>query len=292
MSHSPEYVAARAVLLDALGILGPQGRGVVLVGARAIYLRVGDTGLAVSLHTTDADLGLRPDLLAPSPELAACMTGAGFRHDSPSSVGIWVAEREIGGVPGLAQVDLLVPDAVSGRAGQGKRSPHIPPHDPRAARIVRGLEGALFDHDAMRVRALDPADTREFELAVAGPAALVIAKAHKIRERLTQPKRANTVAKDALDVLRVLRGTAEDDVAARWRALLEGSTSPDTVRIATAVVAREALEFLRAEFAVPAGRGCDLAVQAAIGTEEPEMIRASLADLARRVVLRIDRAQR
>lgn len=291
MTHSPEYVAARAVLLDALDILGSQRRGVVLVGAQAICIRVGDSGLAVSLHTTDADLGLIPDLLAATPELAACMTRAGFRHDSASSVGIWVADRVIDGAPGLAQVDLLVPDAVSGRAGEGKRRPDIPPHDPRAARIVRGIEGALFDHDTMRVGALDPTDARAFDVAVAGPAALVIAKAHKIRERLGQVRRANTVAKDALDVLRVLRGTSEDDVAERWCALLAEGTSPDTVRIATAVVARDALEFVRSEFAVAGGRGCELAVQAAIGTEEPAMIRASLAELARRVVTRIDRGR-
>lgn len=292
MSHFPEFVAARAALLDALQVLGAQRDGVVLVGAQAIYLRVGAAGLAVTPHTTDADLSLRPDLLAPSPELAACMASAGFRHDSASSVGIWVADRDFGGVPGLAQVDLLVPDAVSGRAGLGKRSPDIPPHDPRAARIVRGIEGALYDHDVMLIRALDDVDTRAFEIAVAGPAALLVAKAHKIRERLAQPKRANTVAKDALDVLRVLRGCPEEAVAARWCSLLAGETSDDAVRVTTALVASEALEFFRSEFSVPGGRGCGLAVQAAVGAEDPEILRASLADLARRVSTRIAGARR
>jgi len=287
MTTSPEYVAARAALLDALDVLGPQRAGLVLVGAQAVYLRAGDGGLAVTLHTTDADLGVRPELLAPDPELAACMTKAGFRHDSASSVGIWISDRQIDGRPFEAQVDLLVPDAVSGRPGQGKRSPEIPPHDPRAARIVRGLEGALFDFDPMTIASLSPADSRAFEIAVAGPAALVVAKAHKIKERLTQQKRAHTVAKDALDVARLLRGCADDEIARRWRALLDGATSDDPVRSATAAVAREALDFFAGAFAVPAGPGCKLALDAAVGAEDPDLLLASITELSGRVVRQV-----
>jgi hypothetical protein len=180
-----------------------------------------------------------------------------------------------------------VPDAVGGRRGQEKRSARIPPHDDRAARNVRGLEGALFDFDLMTIDALDAADKRRFEIAVAGPAALVVAKAHKIRERLSRPKRSNTIAKDALDVVRILRGCTEEDVARRWRSLLEGGAPDDNVRRATSVVAAEAMEFIRAEFAVGAGRGCDLTVRAAAGTEDPDLLRASTVDLARRVLDRL-----
>lgn len=41
----PEYVEARRVLLDALEALGPHRKAVVLVGAQAIYLRVGEGNL-------------------------------------------------------------------------------------------------------------------------------------------------------------------------------------------------------------------------------------------------------
>lgn len=37
----PQYVAARAVLLDALEALGPQRDAVIVVGAQAIYLHTG-----------------------------------------------------------------------------------------------------------------------------------------------------------------------------------------------------------------------------------------------------------
>jgi hypothetical protein len=44
--HDPEYIAARRVLLDALEALGAQRKAIVLVGAQAIYLRVGAGDMA------------------------------------------------------------------------------------------------------------------------------------------------------------------------------------------------------------------------------------------------------
>ncbi|GEM_PF-3526940 len=51
----PEYVAARRVLLDAYEALGTHRKAVVLVGAQAIYLHVGEGDLAVTPYTTDGD---------------------------------------------------------------------------------------------------------------------------------------------------------------------------------------------------------------------------------------------
>jgi hypothetical protein len=58
-NHDPEYVAARRVLLDALEALGPHRKAVVLVGAQAIYLHVGEGDMAVAPFTTDGS-GRRP----------------------------------------------------------------------------------------------------------------------------------------------------------------------------------------------------------------------------------------
>ena len=46
------YVVARRVLLDALDALGTHREAVVVVGAQAIYLRVGEADLAVAAFTT------------------------------------------------------------------------------------------------------------------------------------------------------------------------------------------------------------------------------------------------
>ena len=53
------YIIARRVLLDALDALGAHRNAVVLVGAQAIYLRVGEADLAVAPYTTDGDLAMR-----------------------------------------------------------------------------------------------------------------------------------------------------------------------------------------------------------------------------------------
>lgn len=44
--YDPEYVEARRVLLDALEALGNHRKAVVLVGAQAIYQRVGAGNLS------------------------------------------------------------------------------------------------------------------------------------------------------------------------------------------------------------------------------------------------------
>ena len=56
----------------------------------------------------------------------------------------------------------------------------------------------------MPLHSLAPDDARSFEVAVAGPAGLLVAKLHKIAERETTPDR--WAPKDGLDVLRILRG--------------------------------------------------------------------------------------
>lgn len=63
------YVMARRVLLDALDALGLHRDALVLVGAQAVYLRVGAADMAVAPYTTDADLVIDPAVLAAIPPL-------------------------------------------------------------------------------------------------------------------------------------------------------------------------------------------------------------------------------
>ena len=62
---------------------------------------------------------------------------------------------------------------------------------------------SAVDHVLVRVGALDDADTRTFDVRVAGVAALMVAKLHKIAERKGSPDRLQD--KGGLDVLRLLR---------------------------------------------------------------------------------------
>jgi hypothetical protein len=110
----------------------------------------------------------------------------------------------------------MVPDTMG---GGGRRGARLGPHGNRSARKARGLEAALVDNGTIALQALAPADDRIVEARVAGVAALVVAKAHKLGERLQRaPDRLGP--KDALDVLRLLRTRETDVIAAGFGRLL------------------------------------------------------------------------
>jgi hypothetical protein len=185
----PGYIQARRVLLDALVALAPHAPALVVAGAQAIYLRTGTGELAIAPYTTDGDLAVDPALLAPEPALDAAMTAAGFEpwiqggHAEP---GIWVAEATIHGESILIPVDLIVPEGFA--PSGGRRGARLGPHGNKAARRARGLEAALVDKSQMPVAALDAADERSVVVDVAGVAALLVAKAHKIHDRLASTR--------------------------------------------------------------------------------------------------------
>lgn len=84
----------------------------------------------------------------------------------------------------------------------------------------------MVDNEWMVVSALDEADSRRYEARVAGPAALVVAKLHKIGERAsTAPGRL--VDKDAHDIYRVLIHMPTEPLAADLRRLLSDAVPGD-----------------------------------------------------------------
>src|SRR5581483_8135701 len=76
--EADEVVAARRALLDALEALEMHRDAVVLVGAQAIYVRLGEADVAVSPFTVDGDLAIDPDVLADTPPIAEAMMAANF----------------------------------------------------------------------------------------------------------------------------------------------------------------------------------------------------------------------
>lgn len=262
------YVLARRVLLDALEALGPHQGAIVLVGAQAVYLRVGEADLAVTPFTTDGDLAIDPAVLAEIPPLEQALRRAGFLPKTEDSVGVWITRRQTRQRADVeVAVDLLVPASVS--PGQGRRAARLPGHDARAARIVRGLEGALVDADLMKLEALEAGDPRAFDLRVAGPAALLVAKVHKISERQGTDRQSD---KDALDVLRLLRGIQTEELATRYARLLSDPRS--------ASVARAGQDLLEKQFGNRAGSGIEMAVRSAGALASADEIAASCEALA------------
>ncbi|MBN2195738.1 MAG: hypothetical protein JW751_23170 [Polyangiaceae bacterium] len=245
------YVMARRVLLDALDALGNHRSAIVLVGAQAVYLRVGDADLAVTPYTTDGDLVIDPAVLAQIPPLERALMDAGFYPKAKDSVGVWLTTRRTSQhIDANIAIDLLVPASVS--PGTGRRSARLPGHDTRAARIVRGLDGAIVDADVMRLAALEASDARAVDVRVAGPAALLVSKVHKIDDRTGSNRQSD---KDALDVLRLLRGTETDDLAARYAKLLGDTRSEQA--------ARRGRDLLEAQFSKRQNLGVRMAIRSA-----------------------------
>jgi hypothetical protein len=201
----PRYLAARKVLLDALTALAPHDKAIIVAGSQAIYLHTGANDIGIAPYTTDGDLALDPTLLGDEPELEAAMRRAGFDllAGDRRQPGSWTATIDIDGEPRIVPVDLIVPEAVA--VGHGRRSAPIPPHSSIATRWAVGLEAALVDHSTMTITALDPADTRSVTVEVAGMAAMLVAKAHKISDRLKDKKVDRLSDKDAADVYRIVQ---------------------------------------------------------------------------------------
>lgn len=165
-------------------------------------------------------------------------------------------------------MDLMVPRKL---AGSGRRSVSIPPHDKFSARQTRGIEATLVDFDVQEITSLDLADNRSISAKVAGPAALLVAKIHKIVERLQTPMRSND--KDAHDSYRILRSVETSELRNRFLSLLNDELSQQSTM--------EALVYLREHFAAgPESAGSMMAGRAEAGLGDPSQVSLSVAFLA------------
>ena len=230
---------------------------------RYTYHTAGDSSsFAIPPFTFDADIALDPEVLGDSPPVVDAMRAAGFR----------LTEQ-----PGLytrgvrSQVDLLVPQAVG---GPGRRAARLGVHGNRAAMKVHGLEGALISHSQVMVTSLVPDADRACLLKVAGPAALLVAKVHKIGERIedSDARRQGPLPKDAFDIYRLLRAIEATEMASEFSLLLSS-------RISSRVTS-EALSMFQRLFRTPSGMGTELVVRAVRGLENPDFISASSVALS------------
>lgn len=257
------YILARRVLFDALAALGSHREAIVLVGAQAIYQHVGEGDLPVAPYTTDADLAIDPAKLKELPPLELVLKDAGFAPGANDAVGVWLTHHETKSNPQTAVVvDLLVPRAVS--PGQGRRAAKLRGHNSNAARIVEGLEGTLVDAGVMHLSSFDADDHRTFDVRVAGPAGLLVAKLFKIRDRTGSARESD---KDALDVFRLLRGIATEELATRYKSILADERSRE--------VSEAALGLLREWFATRSGLGVEMILRAIGQLADPKEISAS-----------------
>jgi hypothetical protein len=277
-SAGPEYVSARRVLLDALTALAPHGRAIIVAGAQAVYLRTGTSDIAIAPYTTDGDIALDPSLLRAEPEIERTMREAGFTlkrtSDGQIQPGNWVTTRIVEGLEMIVPIDLIVPSAAA--PTEGRRAARLGIHGDVSARKSTGLEAALVDHSTMTIRSLDRrADPRSVEVEVAGVAALIIAKLHKIHDRSGgRSDRLND--KDASDVYRMMQTASVDQIASTLRNLTLESLAAD--------VTTSALRYMDELFGRRGAPGIVMAQRALrLAVPEPEVEALSLSFTARLV---------
>lgn len=267
MTVDPLHLAARRVLLDALEDLAEHRDAVIVVGAQAVYLRTRVELPGVAEYTTDGDLALASDRLADSPLLEDAMR-IRFSHAGQAGVeepGVWTQTVEVDGEQVEVPVDLIVPEGIAPPGGT--RGARLGVHGKRAARKAVGLEAATIDNDFLLIGSLDQDDHRTIDARVAGPTALLIAKAHKINDRLAEDARPDRLKeKDASDVYRIFLTTPPARVAEVMPSLL------DDERVAGP--AQRGIEMLRAQFGARRAPGVELAVRSLRVAVPEDRIRA------------------
>lgn len=211
--ENSELSKSRKALVRAMRDLARYRRdALVVVGAQAVYLRTEAVQLPFPPFTRDADVALDPRILEREPSLREWLIAAGYTRRDEQPGLYWAPGGQ--GDDGV-RIDLLVPEEFATRGG--RRDARLPGDNRGVARRTRGLEASLYDRDPMPIA--DPDDVAiSVESFVAGPAALIIAKAEKIAERQSDsPERVKT--KDVTDVFALLRAHEPAELQARFRHL-------------------------------------------------------------------------
>lgn len=270
-------VRTRRALLDALEALIEQLDAIVVIGAQAVLLRTGAIDVAIPEETKDADLGVDGGALREDPRLEQALERAGFfKNLERPQPGRWISRD---GIP----VDLMIPEAMAGPAASARRGARVPPHDKGAMRRAAGLEAIVVDSDAMMIDALEEGDARRYEVRVAGPGALLVAKLHKLGER-DGAGGDRLRDKDAHDLYRLLVAVETADLAAITTRLLGEEISADPTRLA--------LGYLADLFAAgPEATGSVMAGRAEEGVgDDPAVVSAAVAALAADLLEALDGA--
>lgn len=208
---------SRRLLIEAILALQEHADAVTVVGAHAVHVWVQKKWGAIDMESTrDGDLAVNPVLIAEDPKIVKLLAGIGLEPARPERPGIYGLATERALPWGeRTTVDLLVPETYAGSTGRAARIPG----QPRAATRAYGLELAIHDRSLIRISTVDGEPELAVDVHVAGPAALLIAKAHKVAERLAEvEKRPDRVRpKDSGDIALLMMVTDGIEIAETMR---------------------------------------------------------------------------
>lgn len=204
---------SRRAIINVVDALGTQTGAVTVVGGHAVQIRTENLGIEI-LPTTDGDLAVTPGLVTDEVSIGGLMVAAGYVSRDASRPGLWgrgTFTDGNGATRFREQVDLAVPFALSGARNARKRStPALSQvHGKMSTSNTSGLELATKDRSEIEIVDLaEPSISRIVN--VAGIPALLVAKAQKVSERMSEPGARRLKTKDLGDVWRLLASATPD----------------------------------------------------------------------------------
>jgi hypothetical protein len=252
-----EIITSRRALIDVITGLADQREALTVLGGHAVIEVTQDIpSLPPDDTTRDGDLGIIPQLLGDVPNLSDRMSELGYETARPERPGVWspISQRDHD-VHDRDSVDLIAPMSLArGELTTNRtiRAARVGSHGKHAVSATHGTELSVLDRQWRTLRSFDGGPT--IDAYVAGPSALLCAKAYKIHDRLDPTELRRNAdrlrPKDFADLYRLLlvitpesaaevftRATTEPkigDAVARGRGLLI-ETLTDAATVASMV---------------------------------------------------------
>lgn len=182
-----EIITSRRALIDVITGLADQREALTVLGGHAVIeVSQGIPALPPEDTTRDGDLGVTPQLLSDDPNLSARMAELGYEAARPERPGVWspVSQRERN-IHDRDSVDLIAPMSLARgdlTTNRSIRAARVGAHGKHAVSATSGTELSVLDRRWRTLRSFDGGPT--VEAYVAGPSALLCAKAYKIHDRL------------------------------------------------------------------------------------------------------------
>lgn len=215
-----EVITSRRALIDVITGLADHREALTVLGGHAVIEVTQGLPAAPPDDTTrDGDLGVIPQLLADDPQLTVRMQELGYETARPERPGVWspIVQRSRS-IHMRDSVDLIAPMSLARDRFDSKRdirAARVGPHGKHAVSATRGTELAVLDREWRTLRSFD--DGPSVETYIAGPAALLCAKAYKLHDRLDPTElRRNSERlrpKDFADVFRLILTISPDEAA-------------------------------------------------------------------------------
>lgn len=182
-----EIITSRRALINVITGLADQREALTVLGGHAVIeVSQGIPALPPEDTTRDGDLGVIPQLLSDDPNLSARMAELGYEAARPERPGVWspISQRDRN-IHDRDSVDLIAPMSLA-RGGlttnRSIRAARVGAHGKHAVSATSGTELSVIDRQWRTLRSFDGGPT--VDAYVAGPSALLCAKAYKIHDRL------------------------------------------------------------------------------------------------------------